>query len=34
MNPILRILLFICVALAVLSMIFYMLGIYSVGPME
>jgi hypothetical protein len=34
MSPMLRALLFIFGALAALTLIFYLLGIYSVGPME
>jgi len=34
MNPMFKILLFIFGALVVLSIIFYLLGVYSVGPME
>jgi len=34
MNPMLKALLFIFGALAALSFLFYLLGIYSVGPMD
>jgi len=34
MNPAFRALLFIFGALVVLSLIFYLLGIYNIGPME
>lgn len=34
MNPMLKTLLFIFGALVALSIIFYLLGIYSVGPQE
>ncbi len=34
MNPMLKTLLFIFGALAALSIIFYLLGIYTIGPMD